>query len=324
MTSLFSAIATALLYASLDGGLLAGIVYLLCLPLRTRLPLACVWLWRLVFVKFALGLAGIGIALGPIRSASVANSNDPLLLLLIAGLTIGLLLGLERLWREIRFLARLRRDALPPSPVWQEACNRLCQRQGIAHPPRLLLSDAIEIPMATGILSPCIVLPENLVVDSADCERILAHELAHIRHSDLWFGWLVALLEPIFCFHPLFWLARREMRLLQELAADRTALRYRPSSPTEYARLLLNLSRRKPIVGAVSLGMGESFQMLRQRLDALTRKRRPVDAVWLACAASIALGISVLSLAQRVPKSVPRSGIMSPAAITVAAPVASR
>lgn len=107
----------------------------------------------------------------------------------------------------------------------------------------------------------------------------------------------MALLEPIFFFHPLFWLARREMRLAQEIAADRRSLRSAPHSAGEYARLLLTLSRRAQQPGAVTLGMGESFQMLHQRLEALPLSRRPADAARFALAAGLVLGLFSLTLA---------------------------
>jgi hypothetical protein len=320
MSLSYQVVADSLLYASIDGAVLALVVYLMCHPLQRRLPLACTWLWRLVFVKFTLGLCGIGILIGPERQTTTAPNSDGLPLLISGALLLGLLLGAERLCHDLRFLARLRHEATEPSPEWKQTWERICRKEGFVHPPRLLQSNAVELPLAAGIFRPIVVIPTPLSLEEADRERVIAHELAHLRHGDLWFGWLVALLEPIFFFHPLFWLARRELRLTQEMAADRRALKIASHSAGGYSRLLLTLSSRNPLPGAVTLGMGESFQMLRQRLEALPLSRRPADALRFALAAGLVLGLSSLSLAHRISHGIPVPKTFRAAAI--AAPVA--
>ena len=62
MIASLTPLADALLRASLDGLLFSCLAFGLSRLLK-RLPLACVWLWRLTLLKFALGLLGVGIAL---------------------------------------------------------------------------------------------------------------------------------------------------------------------------------------------------------------------------------------------------------------------
>lgn len=158
MSQLSSNIANALLWASIDGAALAAAVALLCQPLKQRIPLACVWLWRLVFVKFALGLFGVGIAIGPARLTSATTTETLLPLCITGALAVGLALGIERLWGEVRFLSRLRRNAVEPDLEWRETRAQLCQREGLTRPPRLLASETIELPMAAGTLRPMVVV----------------------------------------------------------------------------------------------------------------------------------------------------------------------
>jgi beta-lactamase regulating signal transducer with metallopeptidase domain len=325
LNAALATLADTLLRASLDGALLAGIVFLLSRPLRQRMPVASVFLWRLVILKFALGLMGVGVALGPPNrssSSGASASGDPLIYCIGGALILGLVLGGERLIGEVRFLLRLRREATIPSQEWNESWVRVCRMQGISRPPHLLASETVELPLATGILHPLVVIPAQLILDREDRERVLAHELAHIRHGDLWFGWLVALLEPVFFFHPLFWLARRELRLAQEMAADRRVLHIVPGNAVGYARLLIALSRRAPETGAVALSIGEGFQALRQRLDAMSASRRRTDAFRTLLTITIVLGLSALSLARRpaMPTSAPLP--VRAAAAMIAAPAA--
>lgn len=325
LNAMSGSLADALLRASLDGALLAGIVFLLARPLRQRMPVACVFLWRLVILKFALGLTGVGVALGPPNrslSSDISASADPLVYCIAGALVLGLVLGGERLIGEVRFLQRLRRDAMMPPLEWAESWERVCRMQGVSHPPCLLVSEAIELPLATGILRPTVVVPSPLTLDKEDRERVLAHELAHIRHGDLWFGWIVALMEPVFFFHPLFWLARRELRLAQEVAADRRVLHTLPGSAAGYARLLIALSRRTSETRTVALSIGEGFQTLRQRLSAMSASRRQTDALRTLMTITVVLGLSALSLARRpvMPVSAPQPA--RAAAAMIAAPAA--
>lgn len=290
MIASLTPLADALLRASLDGLLFCGIAFGLSRLLQ-RLPLACVWLWRLALLKFMLGLLGVGVALGPVPGASgtssASASSSPWLYCILGGLAVGALLGAERLVRELRFLYKLHKDSQPAPEEWERAmpASRFV---------RLRTSATIPSPLATGVFRPTIYLPTDLELSAADRERVLAHELAHIRHGDLWFGWLVFLLETVFFFHPGFWLARRELRLAQEMAADRAV----SGAYSEYARLLLSLSCAKP--GATTaLGISEGFQTLQKRLETLSTPRRPADALWLTIAAIFALGLGTLTMAPR-------------------------
>ena len=75
--------------------------------------------------------------------------------------------------------------------------------------------------------------------DTLPARLALAHEMAHLRRGDLWLGWVPALANALFFFHPLVWLAGREYLQARGEACDAAAVRLTGAPPDEYGRLLL-------------------------------------------------------------------------------------
>jgi hypothetical protein len=110
--------------------------------------------------------------------------------------------------------------------------------------PRLLTSSQIGNAVALGILRPTIVLPVRLA-DAADgspamLRAVLQHEMAHLRHRDLWLLALGRALSVALYAHPLFWWLRRAIRGDQELRADAAAA---GDNRHDYAEELVRLVR---------------------------------------------------------------------------------
>jgi len=139
--------------------------------------------------------------------------------------------------------------------------------------PGLRHSDRVQGPLTWGLWAPIILLP-TAARDWSPSHRAaaLAHERAHITRWD----WAVHLaawgVSALFWFHPLVWLARRELGQEAEHAADDVVLA-EGISPSDYATLLVSLARSAPPVGA--LGIGSSAVGTRVRAVLATRSRTP-------------------------------------------------
>lgn len=107
-----------------------------------------------------------------------------------------------------------------------------------------LLQSAREtiMPVTWGALRPTVLLPASSVDWSEERKRsVLIHELAHIARLD-WFMQIFAeLAQSIYWFHPLAWIAARELRRESERACDDSVLNS-GVKPSEYARQLLDLA----------------------------------------------------------------------------------
>lgn len=168
---------------------------------------------------------------------------------------------------------------------WRKACvlvkdaailslgEKLAAEFRLANPPLLLIGESCESPVVFGALRTCIVLPASLVqeVSLERLRMILGHEMAHIRRGDLLWNWLATGVWGMFFFHPLVWIALRELRLNQELACDACAVASRETSVADYGTLLVELADRNRAAPnlLVTVGVVESFECLKRRLKAM-------------------------------------------------------
>jgi biotin carboxyl carrier protein len=176
----------------------------------------------------------------------------------------------------------------------------------------LLLSDTASVPFVFGIWQPQIVFPAVVLTmkHSAALRLMLAHEMAHVKRRDLFWSWLLSVTETLFFFHPLVWLARRESRLVQEMACDDLALRATSAQPADFGHMLLaiitNDGDHPRVLRSVSVGIFETKQSLERRIKQMKtiRSGRTAAAVGtlLVCTA-LALMVPWRLVAQKTPKT---------------------
>jgi beta-lactamase regulating signal transducer with metallopeptidase domain len=113
---------------------------------------------------------------------------------------------------------------------------------GIRGDVTVLESAEIDIPIATGILHPTILLPASADEwDDDELRVVLLHELAHVRRADIWARAAAMVACGLHWFNPVVWMLSTLATRDAEHAADDLVLRagVRPSS---YADTLLNLA----------------------------------------------------------------------------------
>jgi bla regulator protein blaR1 len=139
---------------------------------------------------------------------------------------------LERAWRAA--------DAYAPSPA--EARLLKAQRASDGITPEICVTTEFKVPLTLSGRRPRILLPADFLELTEESRLlILAHECAHVTRRDLWFGWLPALVEICFWFHPLARWVVREYGQAREEACDARALRAVPSSTRSYGELLMHV-----------------------------------------------------------------------------------
>lgn len=225
---------------------------------------------------------------GPaLLAALLAGPAGRLLVLLWAA---GALLLLTREAGGHLLLARRRRR-------WQGADESVKARLGC--PPRVELYLGVEgSPQAFGLWRPGIYLPAGLLaaLDAARIERLLRHELAHLRWRDPLVQAALRLVRALLWPAPPLWYLERLVRREREAAADREALsvdaagpELRPSTAA-YAETLLAValgsgghrgSAALPEVGAA----GDLEERVRRLFAAL----RPASPLRLPAAACLLL-----------------------------------
>ena len=180
----------------------------------------------------------------------------------------------------------------------------------------------IPVPMAWGLWRPVVLLP--LAAREWPPERLrsaLLHEATHIRRGDLWIQVLSQAVCSAYWFHPLVWLAARQLRREREGACDDAVLRAGVPAP-EYAGHLIDLARTLAGRRVYAPAMAESSD-LESRVRALLdrrRNRRPLSwkvAAALACAAlAVLLPMAILHAeARRTSPPRPPAPVLAPPSI---------
>jgi beta-lactamase regulating signal transducer with metallopeptidase domain/biopolymer transport protein ExbD len=330
--------AGALWRATWQGGLTIAGAWVLCrlwprIPARVR----C-WLWRLAFAKLLVCFfwaTPINLALLPASKPTATtateagqipispsadspapvewlpsslNQKDPARIAkpsvttaVLVLWTLGVMAGVVGLaWRGWRVWRQLRESHLVDQDAIKADLIALLAQFGIRSRPKLRIADGLNTPLLAGWLRPTILLPESFLEDrsATQLRMMLAHELAHIKRHDLWWAWLPMAARVLFFFHPLVFLASKESRLTEEMAADELTVTAGRFPPVDYAGMLVEVAaelfpspKEEMVIGVVG-----SRHTLKRRLIAMKNtcsmsNRRMIAAVTII--AAVGLGIIV-------------------------------
>lgn len=106
-----------------------------------------------------------------------------------------------------------------------ESCR---QEMGIKSRIRLALQAYLSVPAITGIRRPVLFLPSALAYeqDGEKLRHIFLHELSHYKRGDIIVTYLLNILNVLYWFNPLVWLAVRLINKDMETACDAVVLKY--------------------------------------------------------------------------------------------------
>lgn len=153
----------------------------------------------------------------------------------------GLGLGLGRGRRLVERAAPIPTGPRVPSP------GPLARRAGISrrNPVRVRVSPEVAVPLAGGLLRPCVLLPPvALTWPRERLEAVLLHEFVHLAHHDPARLLLSRLVVALYWFHPLAWAAHARAAEAREVACDARVVALL-GSPSSYARHLLAVSENQ-------------------------------------------------------------------------------
>ncbi|MBG9449209.1 beta-lactamase [Cytobacillus firmus] len=87
-------------------------------------------------------------------------------------------------------------------------------------------SSLVKTPMTFGLFKTYVVLPRHFDqwLSEKDIEYIFLHELTHYKNKDFAVNYLMMILQILYWFNPLVWLAFSRMRLDREIACDAAVL----------------------------------------------------------------------------------------------------
>lgn len=227
----------------------------------------------------------------------------------VLGVTLWLLVTLRGHWTARRITTR---DARPAGPSAHRRLAALLHDTGIRSRVRLVVSRRLEVPATWGLRHHTIVLPERSVGwSSRQLDRVLVHELAHVRRRDCLVQLVGELTRALHWPNPLAWIAVHRLRVESERAADDEVLS-RGDAPSAYADDLVELARALrvgPLVPRAALAMAGASG-LGGRVRSILDPRRPRGRVRPATVTLAGLGALGLAFSASavVPVAVAQDG----------------
>lgn len=231
-----------------------------------------------------------------------------------AGSAAMLVLTLARLRR---FNALLALASPAPRPILAHA-NQVAAHLGLSGCPRILLLPGALSPMLWAIGSrACLLLPIDLWrrLTSDQRSSLLAHELAHYKRRDHWVRCLELIAAILYWWHPLVWLARRELREAEEQCCDAWVVHALPHHARAYATALLDtvdfISQTDTPLPMAASGIG-NITDLKRRLVMIMKAAHPRRLSSAGRIAVLALGLLVLPALPRLVADEPRAAERAP------------
>lgn len=182
--------------------------------------------------------------------------------------------------------------------LWEQL-GRLVEQSGVKRTVELYTNSLISSPLLIGFLHPCIILPTVKLSDS-DFKNTILHELMHYKRRDIFYKWLVQITVCLHWFNPFVYIMAREINRACELSCDEAVIKgFDKDAQRAYGDTLLNA------IGAggphndsfVSVMLNENAELLKERLDAIMKFKKPTR---LTAVISIALMIALCSGATAV------------------------
>ena len=170
------------------------------------------------------------------------------------------------------------------------AVQAIARDAGIRRNVDVLLHESLAGPMTCGVLRPAIVLPADATRwPEEDLRRAIVHELAHVRRCDWASQILARVVTGVYWFHPIVWVAWRQLSLEAERACDDAVLLSGTDPSVAYADQLVGLARR------LSTTSNQPHLAMANRSDLATRvvavlddgqRRGRAGAIWVGVAAA--------------------------------------
>jgi beta-lactamase regulating signal transducer with metallopeptidase domain/peroxiredoxin len=186
--------------------------------------------------------------------------------------------------RLIRGWCRIRHIENSAVEVSEDKVLALTQKAatmlGLRRLPRILVTEESVSPFLFGVLQPVLVIPVGLVSKVSDDAllAVCAHEFAHLRRRDPLVGWVLAVCETFYFFHPVIYFVKRRILFEREKACDECVIAISKARRSIYANALVSaadvcrtFSAKIDPVGVVA----ESFGDLKKRLIAIGSNLEP-------------------------------------------------
>jgi beta-lactamase regulating signal transducer with metallopeptidase domain len=180
------------------------------------------------------------------------------------------------------FARRLVAGARNANHLMNDTLRYCCRCMGVKGKVRLKVSPRVASPVVCGLFRPVILVPHNLApsLGSRHLRAVLLHELAHIKRGDLWVNLAQTVLQIIYFYNPLLWLANSIIRRIREQAVDEAVLAAMGEKAPWYPETLVNVAKLtlgRPALGLCMIGVVESKNALTGRIKRIRNRPMPQE-----------------------------------------------
>jgi bla regulator protein blaR1 len=175
-----------------------------------------------------------------------------------------------------------------PSPELTTLAQSIADESGLRRTMQVIQHEEMQAPITFGIFKPLIVMPMDARTWNAeDVQRAIVHELEHVRRGDWAILVLARSVASIYWFHPLVWMAWRQLGLEAERSCDDAVLI--KSESADYAEQLVSLADRLSAANATPiLGMANRSDLSKRVSSLLDEGQRRGRAGLVTVASAVA------------------------------------
>jgi len=188
-------------------------------------------------------------------------------------------MGLLLLQRAI-FVKELVAQATEADDSMKEVLDYCCQRIRLKRKTVLRVSANATSPAVCGLFRPVVLLPHNLSqsLSAGQLQSVLLHELAHIKRGDLWVNLVQTVLQILYFYNPLLWIANLIIRRIREQAVDEMVLVAMGEKAQQYPQTLVSVAKlafKRPVLSLRLIGVVESKSALAGRIKRILSRPLP-------------------------------------------------
>ncbi len=144
-----------------------------------------------------------------------------------------------------------------------------------------------------GVIRPVLALPAEGEAD----DKVLLHELLHLKHKDVAWGWVIAFFRCLHWCNPLLWLcADRAGNDLESLCDQRALERLEGEERRDYGRILLSMADERYARTPGTSSAANGGKNIRRRVEAIARfKRYPRGMALASVCVALVLAVPLVA-----------------------------
>ena len=221
-----------------------------------------------------------------------ARMTMPTLSQILTGTWLAGALGLL-LWHGTGYLLVRRRLRVGS---WEEPEDQVLMAslwKGEHGAPEVLRTEDTAAPLSLGLFRPLVFLPARL--GEEETAMVLSHELTHVRRRDLWYKFLLLLVNAAHWFNPLvWWMCRQAGRNLEYCCDDAVVAGRDAAFRYDYGQVLLRYAAHGAGLPLYATRLSSGGRQMKGRLmNLFLKKKTGVMLVAVVLCAAVAVGALV-------------------------------